>query len=480
MMTDKMRNSVSFNWYGNGCGLLIFAIVMIVCCCGADVALAYEIDLSRDKYTPDLYLSYCGQQHFVEKYAMVNSGCWSCSIINSLMRSLTGAANALSPHVIELAKIITLYGAAVWLAFYFLKSVSSAAAQDPAKNLDGALVFMFKIAFVYFMIVHGIGFLVQWIVNPLLGIGIDISRGLNTMQGSASSVASATQSANFDSIVALHQLNDNVTMMAEQVNAGASEMMKFADMIICNAVHGRNSYTTFVVAEKVLSVKIQLIDPLLWLSGAVLYVLGFGILLIASFYMFDVAFNVSVTLLIMPLGLALWPFGWTRDKLKPMIESIAYYTGIFIFLPLGILLSVKLIKNVATDVFSGAGAAINFIQAFEEDNADIISDNLGFFSIGFLKILLCYIIAIRVVPLMADEFCTHFFGNSLLGSPLSEKITQGVDILKKKTIGRVSKYGQNVAKHQVGEMVKKSGDKNGNFLDRAIYNYGKSVAKTKK
>ena len=82
--------------------------------------------------------------------------------------------------------------------------------------------------------------------------------------------------------------------------------------------------------------------------------------------------------------------------------------------------------------------------------------------------------------MMAGEFCQHFFGGSLAGNPMSERITQMLSKIKQKTLGRVGKYGKDVAKHQVGSALKELGNKDGNFLARTTYNLGKSIGKTKK
>lgn len=282
-------------------------------------------------------------------------------------------------------------------------------------------------------------------------------------------------------IKALNELNTYIEQVMKDVNKGASEMMKIADMLRCNAIHGKASYTTISIPKTSVGVRVHLVDPHFLFVSLILYVLGFFILMVASFYMFDVAFNVSVTLLILPLGLALWPFGWTRDKLKVMIESIAYYTGIFIFLPLGILIGVKIVTGVAEASFSGAGGdTINLYTAFKDDNTDALSQAFGFWSLGFLKILLCYIVALRVVPLMATEFCSHFFGSSLLGNPIHDKVAQFSQKLKQATIDRAAKHGMNIVRAQTGNMIKNAGNKNGNIIDRTLYQYGKEVAKPKK
>lgn len=280
----------------------------------------------------------------------------------------------------------------------------------------------------------------------------------------------------FDQILALSELKHNITSMAFQINAASSKMMKFAAMLLCYANHGEASYGEFSVAG-IVSINVHFIEPETWLSGAVFYVLGFFILMMASFYMFDVSFNLSIALVILPIGLALWPFGWTRDKLKPMIESIAYYTGVFIFLPLGIVLAVNLIKDVADEAIR-AGGGFDFDSAFAEGKADLIKDNLGITSSGFLKLLICYVLAMRIIPMMAVEFCKHFFGGSLVGTPIGDKLNEALSAAKDKTIGRAWKLGKDISKHQVGLMIRNQGDKKGSFAQRALYRYGDNIAKS--
>jgi hypothetical protein len=117
------------------------------------------------------FLEYCNAETFNKEY---DGTCWSCAIVETLMKSTTAAVTALSSPILDLSKLVLFLGAAIWLAMYFLKSVSSFATQDPAKILDGLFTFMFKWAFAFTIINMGIDSLVEEIVNPLLSIGMDI------------------------------------------------------------------------------------------------------------------------------------------------------------------------------------------------------------------------------------------------------------------------------------------------------------------
>ena len=279
-------------------------------------------------------------------------------------------------------------------------------------------------------------------------------------------------------ISAVDTLTEDVKTMAQQINESSSQMMKLAAMLMCNALHGKDAYRS--VSADVLGVakvSLQFYFPVLstLISGFVLYAIGFFIMLVASYYLFDVAFNISISLTVLPMGFALWPFGWTRDKLKPMIESIVYYTGVFIFLPMGIYIARLLVQLVVFDT-----GDFDFEKAFVEDNSELIAENLGLFSLGFLKAVVCYIIAIRLIPLMAEDFCTHFFGGSLVGTPMADTIKKGVDKAKQYTLGAMGDFAGDAAKKQAGDAIQSAGDKDGNSVDRAIHNYGEQMSNNKK
>ena len=137
-----------------------------------------------DTYDPNEYQEYCNVEKFNKKYEGADASCWSCDIITMMTDYMLSAANILSNASIELGKIILLIGAAIWLAMYFLKSLGSLTEQDPARVLDGAFTFMFKMALVYILLFNG-GFLaiVDYIVNPILRIGSDIGKDLYKLTG---------------------------------------------------------------------------------------------------------------------------------------------------------------------------------------------------------------------------------------------------------------------------------------------------------
>ncbi|MBP5694321.1 MAG: hypothetical protein J6X03_02555, partial [Bacilli bacterium] len=101
------------------------------------------------------------------------------------------------------------------------------------------------------------------------------------------SISKVSLAADDGTVEALDSLQNHIVEMSHKINAASSQMMMLADLMICNAKHGKESYHEFSIGD-IISFSIHIIQPWLFLSGLILYILGFFILMIASFYMFDV------------------------------------------------------------------------------------------------------------------------------------------------------------------------------------------------
>jgi len=156
---------------------VILLVILPVISCYAQEALFSSYDHAA-------YLEYCNATAFEAKYGATE--CWSCDVVSILMDTMIDIVQKISPTATDLAKVILIYGAAVWLALFFLKSLSSATAQDPTQTLTALFTFMFKIALVYILVIdYGFATLIEWIVNPLLSIGIDIGTEFGNWAGGA-------------------------------------------------------------------------------------------------------------------------------------------------------------------------------------------------------------------------------------------------------------------------------------------------------
>lgn len=158
------------------CNMLQNRCFRIICWL-AILLISFEVWAEPDED----YSEYCSSQKFTEKYN--NADCWSCQVVLSLMQGMTGAATVLSSAIIEISKLVLLYGGAIWIACYFMKALGSFAAQDPYKILDGLIVFMFKWTLAYVMVYYGLDTIVQMVVDPLLDIGYTVGQSLNAQAG---------------------------------------------------------------------------------------------------------------------------------------------------------------------------------------------------------------------------------------------------------------------------------------------------------
>lgn len=127
------------------------------------------------------FLKYCSAEVFDKKYQ--SADCWSCDIIKILINSMMKVTRILFKEIQSLSILILQLGGAIWLAVYLLKSLSSLAAQDPAKVMDGMLMFMFKWGFIYTIIFAGLDTIMEYIVNPLLSIGFDVGMSIANVAG---------------------------------------------------------------------------------------------------------------------------------------------------------------------------------------------------------------------------------------------------------------------------------------------------------
>lgn len=291
---------------------------------------------------------------------------------------------------------------------------------------------------------------------------------------------------------AMQTLIDNVTSLTRQINTASSQMMKVGDMLTCNARYGKVAYWDFNVPIFNIQISLHVIDIFIWIYGMVLYIIGFFLLLVASFYLFDVAFNLSTSIVLLPLGLALWPFAWTREKLRTVVQNIVYYTGLFMFLPLGVLIATRIAMTTIDVAFQKASVdGIDFVTAYEEDQSEVITEIFSFSSFAFWKIVICYVVCLKIIPLLADEFCTHFFGKALLGSPMQDQLQSALNKFHKYR-KKLGKWTKDVGKHQYGRGMEKLGktmsNSNSNTMKKLglkklggiVEDYGKRTKKTQK
>ena len=145
--------------------------------------------------------------------------------------------------------------------------------------------------------------MIKFLYSLLFAFILIVAPTQNTIAQGKLNVPSNSITIGGQNISAMNELINNIHAMTEKINEASQQMMKIADMIICNAFHG--AAATVTVEIEGFSIDFQLFALDILISGIVLYVLGFFMTIIASFYMFDIAFNLSLSIILLPLALAL-------------------------------------------------------------------------------------------------------------------------------------------------------------------------------
>lgn len=125
----------------------------------------------------------CNQKFLQEKYfgetaEDAQDKCWYCRIVIIMTNAYLQAASQALPVAQQLGQLVVKLGFGIWLALFIVKQISTIGGVTPGKMLQEILVMGFKCAFSYYAIAEGIGFITQFILNPILITGTDIGNAI--------------------------------------------------------------------------------------------------------------------------------------------------------------------------------------------------------------------------------------------------------------------------------------------------------------
>lgn len=182
-----------------------------------------------------------------------------------------------------------------------------------------------------------------------------------------------------------------------------------------------------------------------WLCGAVVYFFGFMLTLSITFYLVDIAFKLGFAIIMLPIGVALWPFPATKDKLSALISIMLRSAAIFVFLALGV--------SYALNLIGASGGGLEEIFAdIDNDKTDEVAENFSLASTHFLIILFTLLYSMKLVGSAVADYADKFFPDQTFGkaSPIHGSMTQGMDFVKKKAVQPAAMWAGDVARTQMG------------------------------
>ncbi len=194
-----------------------------------------------------------------------------------------------------------------------------------------------------------------------------------------------------------------------------------------------------------------------WICGAIVFCMGFMITLSITFYLVDIAFKLGIAVILLPVGIALWPFPPTNNKLSALISVILHNAAIFAFLGLTVTYAIHLLSAAVGDL----GQAFNEI---ETANTDAVSNRFTLASTGFIVIVFALAYGMKLIGSTVADFADKFFPDNAVGggqgaSPIHGAMTQGMDFVKKKAIQPAVSFASDVAETQLGRATAAIGRK---------------------
>lgn len=226
----------------------------------------------------------------------------------------------------------------------------------------------------------------------------------------------------------------------KEISDASSFVLVLGHALTCHAVGpGAKSAT-------ILGVTLFRIPNLsVWLCGAVIYFFGFMLTLSITFYLVDIAFKLGFAIIMLPIGVALWPFPATKDKLSALISIMLRSAAIFVFLALGV--------SYALNLIGASGGGLEEIFAdIDNDKTDEVAENFSLASTHFLIVLFTLLYSMKLVGSVVADYADKFFPDQTFGkaSPIHGSMTQGMDFVKKKAVQPAAMWAGDVARTQMG------------------------------
>lgn len=186
-----------------------------------------------------------------------------------------------------------------------------------------------------------------------------------------------------------------------------------------------------------------------WLCGAIIYFMGFMITLSITFYLVDIAFKLGFMIIVLPIGIALWPFPPTKNKLSMIISTILKNAAIFAFLGLTVSYTLNLLSSAVGDL-------ADVFMDIDTNKTDDISNKFQLASTTFLIIVFALAYGMKLIGSTVVDYADKFFPDNMFGtgqaaSPIHGSMTQAMDFAKKKGVEPIASYASDVASTQMGK-----------------------------
>lgn len=387
----------------------------------------------------------------------VEDNCLLCTLFNIMADTAVKAADlSWSQMAKPLSKVVVVV-AAVYIALYTLKPLSSAGKQSIADYMTGdqkgVLPLLFK-TMVIFALLDGFGsvdsqWFVRYILNPILQSGIQIGDKLSAFGSNHSSgggfrfnlvhvITDFIKSIFGTSGPAWKETFDMLKETVNDFNDNVYRMIALGQAMICNATHGKFLDWYY----------------LMLLYGFIYFIFGWIMLAGAGLYMIDIGITLGIAAILLPVGIASAISDWTKSYTKNLWNQ--FLNVFFSFIILGIItsLSLELVYHCAgmAATSDANGNTFNLEQALDANDAKSLSEYL-WSSGSILLTILCFALIVQLMDQMKD------LANTLSGGAGFSGASQvGGDVAKYPIKGakKLASSGANSIKEKVSHSAGKS------------------------
>ncbi|MBO7097435.1 MAG: hypothetical protein J6W11_02210 [Alphaproteobacteria bacterium] len=264
---------------------------------------------------------------------------------------------------------------------------------------------------------------------------------------------------------------DDVLVSIFNTTRNISDSLKLVsslgDALMCHAVHAAKHHV------KIMGVEIMAYPDIpVWLCGAIIYCFGFMFVLSVTFYVVDISFKLGFAIILLPIGIALWPFEKTKDKLPILISIFLKTAAIFAFLAITVSYTVAMLSQAL-----GSEGMTPIYEAITKNDTDFIGETFAIGSGIFLILLAVLIYGMKLIGSTIPNYVDKFFPDKAFGSssPMHHLATQAMDFAKKKAIAPAADFAKDVAATQLGKATEKTGQFLQGGYKNTINNIGRAV-----
>lgn len=268
----------------------------------------------------------------------------------------------------------------------------------------------------------------------------------NSLQGQAQS--NSGKSNSFGNGVIDDDVLRGIYNTTKKISDNISFVSILGDTLMCHATHAGENRVEIFGVELFSYPNIPI-----WLTGAIIYFFGFMMLLSICFYVVDISFKLGFSIILMPIGIALWPFDKTKSKLSILISIFLKSAAIFPFLAIGVAYTLGML-------FHALGGLRDILIAITTNNTDFVAETFSLDAATFLLVVTSLAYGMKLIGVMVNDFANKFFPDKAFGkaSPMHHLATQAMDFAKQKVVQPVASLAHDIAKTQAGRVTEKAGN----------------------